>query len=104
MPLHLAGRPGIIHLLSNSPGQTRAGGYLKTTPPVLLSTEDPAVEPVAHVRFADGPMRPVFEAKDRQFVIDDDGNPVYGVWYIPRDDCEVPIIAQAGANQPAEDL
>jgi hypothetical protein len=54
------------------------------------------VEPVARVRFADGPLRPVFEADGRQFVFADDGDRVYGVWYVPPDDGPVPLIVDAG--------
>jgi hypothetical protein len=55
-----------------------------------------AVEPVAHVQFAGGSMRPVFETDGRQFVLGDDEEPVYGVWYIPPDDGPVPLIVPAG--------
>ena len=60
------------------------------------------MEPVAHVRFADGPFRQVFEADGRQFVITDDGDPVYGVWYIPPDDRPVPIILNADGSDAEE--
>ena len=55
-----------------------------------------AVEPAAHVQFAGGPMRPVFEVDGRQFVLGDDGVPIYGVWYIPPDEWPVPLIVPAG--------
>jgi hypothetical protein len=36
-------------------------------------------EPIAHVAVAGGPMRPVFEDGDRQYVVDEDVNRLYGV-------------------------
>ena len=56
------------------------------------------MEPVAYVRFAHGPLCPVFEADGRQFVVDDAGDQVYGVWYIPPEDGTVPIIVDAGGR------
>ena len=60
------------------------------------------MHPIAHIEFADGPLRPVYEADGRQFVITDDGNRVYGVWYIPPDDGPVPLLADP--NESAEDF
>jgi hypothetical protein len=37
-------------------------------------------------------MRRVYEDDRGQFVIDDDGRRVNGVWYFPRDECEMPIL------------
>jgi hypothetical protein len=38
-------------------------------------------------------MRAVYEAHDgRQYVLDNDGEPVYGVWFIPRDEADVPFV------------
>ena len=59
------------------------------------------MEPLAHVRFADGSIRPVFEADGRQFVTDNEGNRVYGVWFILRDE-PVPFIVPA--RSPADDF
>ena len=56
------------------------------------------MEPVAHVQFADGPLRPVFEADGRQFVISDDGERVYGIWFIPPGD-PAPLIVEAGGEE-----
>jgi len=50
------------------------------------------MKPIARIEFAGGPMRPVFEEDGRQFVIDDVGNRVYGVWFVPRDDADKPIV------------
>jgi hypothetical protein len=52
-------------------------------------------EPVAYIEFTDGLRRPVFEEPDgRQYVLDDDGEPVYGVWFIPREECDLPVIVR----------
>jgi hypothetical protein len=41
---------------------------------------------VANTEFVDGVTRPVFETPDgRQYVVDDDGELVFGVWYMPGD-------------------
>jgi hypothetical protein len=40
-------------------------------------------------------MRPVYEDDARQYVIDDDGEKVRGVWYIPREQADEPLIVQA---------
>jgi hypothetical protein len=50
---------------------------------------------VCYTAFNDGPMRPVYEQHDgRQYVIDDDGEPVYGVWYIPREEADLPVVVK----------
>jgi hypothetical protein len=50
-------------------------------------------EPVAHVEFTEGALRPVFESTDGgQYVIGDDGERVYGVWYILREEFDAPAI------------
>ena len=51
-------------------------------------------KPIAHIKFADGSVRPIFEENGRQYVIDDEGLPVYGVWHLPAEDCEEPIIIE----------
>jgi hypothetical protein len=54
---------------------------------------DPIVCYTASLR---GLMRPVYEALDgRQYVLDDDGEPVYGVWFIPRDEADLPFVVEA---------
>jgi len=40
-------------------------------------------EPIAYVEFASGAMRPVYEDAISQYVFDDDGKRVNGVWLIP---------------------
>lgn len=51
---------------------------------LLFLWEVSAAEPVAHVEFVDGTRRPVYEeSPGRQYVLDDDGNRVCGIWFIP---------------------
>jgi hypothetical protein len=45
------------------------------------------LEPIAYVHFDDGATRSVFEDARDQFVFDEDGNRVDGIWYIPREEC-----------------
>jgi hypothetical protein len=49
---------------------------------------------IAHVDFADGVSRPVFEQLDgRQYVQDDEGERVYGLWFIPPEGgLDLPVI------------
>jgi hypothetical protein len=50
---------------------------------------------VAHVEFVGGVVRPVYEdAGGRQYVYDDDGNTVAGVWFLPADECDQPVIVE----------
>ncbi len=50
-------------------------------------------EPIAYIECEDGTRRAVFEDfGGRQYLLDDEGEPVYGVWYIPRGECDRPII------------
>jgi hypothetical protein len=51
-------------------------------------------EPICFTEFTDGMMRPVFEDARGQYVIDD-GEPVYGLWYIPREEADLPLIVGA---------
>ena len=56
---------------------------------------------VCYTRFTDGQRRPVYETPDmRQYVIDDDGEPVYGVWFIPRDQADVPVVVIQNSGAP----
>ncbi|MBM4071394.1 MAG: hypothetical protein FJ271_21020 [Planctomycetes bacterium] len=42
---------------------------------------------VAHVWFTDGAKRAVYrESSGRQYILDDDGDKVHGVWYIPEEE------------------
>lgn len=57
-------------------------------------------EPIATVEFSDGHKRPIFMDGDRQYVLDNDGNAVYGVWYMERDECDTPVVV--GDALPAD--
>jgi hypothetical protein len=50
-------------------------------------TDGMTVEPIAYVYFDYGVKRPVYEDARGQFVFDDDGNRVDGIWYIPLEEC-----------------
>ena len=53
-------------------------------------------DPIAYVWFVDGVKRPIFEEPNgRQYVIDDDGEPVYGVWYVPPE-----VLAEMFGDRP----
>lgn len=50
---------------------------------------------IGYTFFADGTKRPIFEQLDgRQYVHDDDGEPVYAVWMIPEDATDMPIVVR----------
>jgi len=51
------------------------------------------VEPIAHIQFADGPLRPVYEAAGRQFVVTDEGGAgqrcvIHPAGRVPADVCQ----------------
>jgi len=48
---------------------------------------------LGHRVFMDGVERTVFEDSDgRQYVLDADGMPVHGVWLIPEEEPDLPLI------------
>jgi hypothetical protein len=47
-------------------------------------------EHVATVEFTDGAWRPVYEQPDGRQYVDVDGEQVFGVWYVPRDELVAP--------------
>lgn len=50
--------------------------------------------------FEDGTRRPIYEDAHGQYVLDDDGQQVYGVYLVQEDeDCDPPVIVD-GANSP----
>ena len=56
---------------------------------------------VAYREFADGSMRPAFEQPNkRQYVVDDDGRPAFGVYFIPPEECPSGIIVEAVRGMP----
>jgi hypothetical protein len=57
-------------------------------------------EYVATIQFSDGVWHPVYEEGDgRQYVIDDDGEKVYGVWFIPPGEPSPTVIVNAPAQR-----
>jgi hypothetical protein len=53
------------------------------------------LKPVAFIDVPDGLSRPVYEEPNgRQYVIGDEGEALYGVWYIPQDDSDLPVIVE----------
>jgi hypothetical protein len=53
---------------------------------------------VADVDFVDGVRRQVYQDRQgRQYVIDETGEPVYGVWFIPPDEPQPCHIADGPA-------
>jgi hypothetical protein len=63
---------------------------------IALGNNDPMdrLEPIAHIEFTTGKVRPVYETPDgRQYVIDDRDKVVYGVRFIPPEaECDAPVI------------
>ncbi|HLW66473.1 MAG TPA: hypothetical protein VKS79_14255 [Gemmataceae bacterium] len=62
-------------------------------------------QPIASAQFADGACRLVYEDAHGQYVMDDGGEPIYGVWFVPREELEAmfadqPIIVSS--NNSAE--
>jgi hypothetical protein len=48
---------------------------------------------VAYVEFVGGATRPAFQdAGGRQYVLDDGGNAVWGVWFLTPEECDQPVI------------
>jgi hypothetical protein len=42
---------------------------------------------IAYVKFVDGARRAVYlEASGKQYVVDDEGEKVHGVWYLPPEE------------------
>ena len=60
-------------------------------------TMQPTGRPLAHIDLADGSERPVFQDDDgRQYILDDDDLPVFGVWFVAGEDCDQPVIVRSG--------
>jgi hypothetical protein len=47
-------------------------------------------------------MRPIYDDGRRQYVIDDDGYRVFGVWQIPEDEPDLPVIVDANDGTKEE--
>lgn len=50
------------------------------------------MEPVAYVIVTDGSRRPVFDDGQQQWIEGENGEREYGVWYVPREECDTPIV------------
>ena len=77
----------------------KARPSLPTGPPRrILDGMASLPEPIAYITFEDGLRQPVYEeflsGKWVQYVLDDDGEPIFGIWYKPRVECDVPLIVE----------
>jgi PBCV-specific basic adaptor domain len=78
------------HFFDREVGRAERFGSLRY---LLFSMQNGQDEIIAYTEFADGPMRPVYKsATGGQYVIDDSGQRVYGVWIIPPDEHDTPVI------------
>jgi hypothetical protein len=57
-----------------------------------MNPTDPKRDPIATVTFADGVDRPVYDDGQGQYVLDAHGKPIYGVWFIPEGEADVPSV------------
>jgi hypothetical protein len=53
------------------------------------------VKPIGSRVFVDGTVRPIYQDAHGQYVLDDDGARVYGVWLIPEDECDAPLVVES---------
>jgi hypothetical protein len=44
-------------------------------------------------------LRPVYDAGKRQYIFDDDGYKVHGIWLIPEDESDLPLIVPADEDK-----
>jgi len=51
-------------------------------------------------KFANGAMRPISGHGRRQYVIENDGYPVCGVWLIPEEEPNLRLIVPADEDKP----
>jgi hypothetical protein len=58
----------------------------------LTVKHDPVI---GRCQFAGGAKRPIYNDGQRKYVIDVDGYPVYGVWRIPEEESDRPLIVQS---------
>jgi hypothetical protein len=49
---------------------------------------------IDHRLFVDGTRKPLLEDARGQYVLHDDGERFYGVWLIPEDACDLPLIVK----------
>jgi hypothetical protein len=97
--------PVNVPLTSRHPPGRRSS--MIPSPPALSSPNSGAVyalpmkrDPIiGNCKFADGAMRPIYDDGQRQYVFDDDGYPVYGVWLIPQNEPDLPVIVEAAESR-----
>jgi hypothetical protein len=65
-----------------------------------MNPTDPKREPIATVKFADCVERPVYHDGQGQYVLDGNGKPIYGVWFVPEGESDVPSIVGDGDELP----
>lgn len=53
---------------------------------------------VGYREFTDGPRRPIWEDEQGQYVEDEDGCKIRGVYFIPPDEADVPLVVPSLAN------
>jgi hypothetical protein len=83
-------------LCGGSPRTTARRFFILPTRTMLTYQHSLADIAVAEVHFDDGSIRTAWETADGlQYVEDDNGERVYGVWFIPPDDGPVPVIVDA---------
>lgn len=58
-------------------------------------------DPNCFTEFTDDVMRPVFEDARGQYLLDE-GEEVYGVWFIPREQADLPDIMEAQPGRSAD--
>jgi hypothetical protein len=56
---------------------------------------------IGYCQFADGAMRPIYDDGRRQYLIDDDGYPDYGVWLIPEEVPAPQLIVPTDERRPS---
>ena len=53
----------------------------------------------AYLQSPDGSMKAIYDDGSRLYIIDDERERKYGMWTIPRDEADLPVIVRTG-NQP----
>ena len=55
---------------------------------------------IGYVDFVDGSKRPIFDDGQTQYVINDEGERVHGIFMIPEEErCDLPVIVDTGQGQ-----
>jgi hypothetical protein len=62
-----------------------------------VSKPDPII---SYRNFVDGTRRPIYDDGRMQYVINDEGERVHGIFMIPEEErCDLPVIVEGGHNQ-----